>query len=1150
MKHLNQDLKQSELCIHVRKYNGHSEPYNPEKIKGWLVYALKGSIPEAEVDTIVSSLPVHEGITTSEIQLKLVNACTNRALTLSAQQGYLVDETLKTTEAFLEAARVLYLTIVHKTFHKAFPQLELLTALEETTVRDYLLPVVEFGIAEGLYEQSLLDAANYFADCKVYPSRDNLLPACGLTQLATKYFRTVEYGSELIYRETPTVMYGLMALSSAWALVDEPTPDCANMSFALSAQNGNLAHNLEIFSLIYDNLSQGKNNSPTPMTIGLRTPQEEYASCVLAECPDTMDGIDTMYDIVSKATSARAGLGIQPSAIRPMLAPVKGGSLKHTGLVKFIQAWMRITKATVQNSARGGSATFNISYWHRNYFDLVMLNDPDGEEAVRCKEADYAFHHDGYLMQAALDDRYVALLDPNTNMGNGLTAYETYYSSIEEFYQWVWDNVDSLPDISEAAPYENCKVKAYDILARLALQIFKTGNNYQFFTDNVNEHTPYEEPIKMTNLCVAPDTLVMIKNVGQVPISSVAGTTQKVWNGFNWTEVDIIKTGTNQEMVRVTTKYGKTLVCTPYHTFYLVKHTDNAKRYFGKPSGHLKVTASELYPGAKLMKGTLPTDNVSVGIRLPMAYDNGFFSGDGTVDGDRDKIYLYGEKANLSTILTSVPKWHRDSTRLYGYAVGLKPKFYVPEDSVLLEDKLNWLAGVLDADGTIARNGSSYSIQLTNTNLVFLNRIVAMLEFIGVRGKISLNRTEGDYKLPDGNGGLATYPCRAVYRLLISPVHTVKLLDLGLTTYRLNFSGMAKPSTDAGRFDTIVSVEPIVERMDTYCFKDHTLGLGMFNGILTGQCVEVLEPTHPAEVGDPFSEVALCTLGGIPWGFVTDEEIPKVTKGQLLLLAAVFEKSRTKIPFTSAAYLRRSVGVGAIDVHHYLAKFNLDLTDGSKENLLRVGKIVHDRMELIQFHLIKAAAELARQYTPADYRTKWKKGWLPIDTYKRHELTNHPLNQDWEGLRQYVIESGGLYFSALSAHMPSESSSVIWGFVNGIEPPRDLITDKSSKVLSVLVPVPELATLKYTMAYDVHPDIQLVIAANIQKFSCQGISYNTYIDYSKKPTFTMEEAMDRLFYRPWALGLKTMYYTNFNIENDGERIEIKKEACESGACTI
>ena len=790
--------------MNVRKYNGRSEPFDATKIKGWVNYALSGALPPEEVDSIVNSIVPYEGITTSDIQLKLVNICTNRALVGNAA-------------AYLEAARILYLTTVHKPFYKVFPSLEKYTG--KVSVEQFLRPVIEFGVAEGIYEHSLLDFINTVDCSNMYldVSRDNLIPACGLIQLVAKYFRTIHYGNELVYRETPTVMYGLMALTARSALYALERKTAQSGLLGLLGQSGLEDGTVEDqdFTEIYDNLSTGKNNSPTPMTIGLRTPQQEYASCVLAEVPDTMTGIDTMYDIVSKATAARAGLGVQPSAIRPLLAPVKNGSLKHTGLVKFIQAWMKITKATVQNSARGGSATFNITYWHRNYFDLVMLNDADGEETVRCKEADYVFHHDGYLLQAALDDRYIALLDPNTDMGNGLSAYDTYYSNIEYFYQWVWDNVDSLPTIEDAKPYENCKVKAYAVLERLARQIFKTGNNYQFFTDNVNEHTPYEEPIKMTNLCV-----------------------------------------------------------------------------------------------------------------------------------------------------------------------------------------------------------------------------------------------------------------------------------------------------------------------------------------------EVLEPTHPVEQGDPFSEVALCTLGGIPWGYVEDYEIPKVCRGQLKLLAAVFEKSRTRIPFTDLAKERRSIGIGAIDVHHYLAKFNLDLTDGSIENLMKVGKIVHDRMELIQYHLIREAAILARQYGPADYKTKWKKGWLPIDTYKRHPLTNHPLNLDWEGLREFVVDSGGLYFSALSAHMPSESSSVIWGFVNSFEPPRDEITDKSSKVLSVLVPVPEIGKLKYTMAYDVHPDIQLVIAANIQKFSCQGMSYNTYIDYSKKKTFTMDEVMERLFYKPWALGLKTSYYTNFNIENDGERIEIVDRGCESGACTI
>ena len=768
--------------MNVRKYNGRSEPFDATKIKGWVNYALSGALPPEEVDSIVNSIVPYEGITTSDIQLKLVNICTNRALVGNAA-------------AYLEAARILYLTTVHKPFYKVFPSLEKYTG--KVSVEQFLRPVIEFGVAEGIYEHSLLDFINT-VDCSnmyVDVSRDNLIPACGLIQLVGKYFRTIHYGNELVYRETPTVMYGLMALTARSAL-------CALERKAAQSGQGQECEDQD-FTEIYDNLSTGKNNSPTPMTIGLRTPQQEYASCVLAEVPDTMTGIDTMYDIVSKATAARAGLGVQPSAIRPLLAPVKNGSLKHTGLVKFIQAWMKITKATVQNSARGGSATFNITYWHRNYFDLVMLNDADGEETVRCKEADYVFHHDGYLLQAALDDRYIALLDPNTDMGNGLSAYDTYYSNIEYFYQWVWDNVDSLPTIEDAKPYENCKVKAYAVLERLARQIFKTGNNYQFFTDNVNEHTPYEEPIKMTNLCVHGDTTILIREmvdnswrVKAVPIKCYAGTTQSVWNGFEWSDnTKIMKTGEGQKLLQVNVLVGtdnyRTILCTEYHKWY-----DKVGN---------RLSTYELYSGLELK-----------GFNLP--------------NGDQ------------------------------------------------------------------------------------------------------CNYAEVDY------------------------------------------------------------VREINGLYDTYCVNEPLRNLCVFNGILTGNCVEVLEPTHPVEQGDPFSEVALCTLGGIPWGYVEDSEIPKVCRGQLKLLAAVFEKSKTRIPFTDLAKERRSIGIGAIDVHHYLAKFNLDLTDGSIENLMKVGKIVHDRMELIQYHLIREAAILARQYGPADYKTKWKKGWLPIDTYKRHQLTNHPLN--------------------------------------------------------------------------------------------------------------------------------------------------------------
>lgn len=949
--------------MNVRKYNGQLQPLNPHKIAGWLLYT---GLPKAAVDELVSTVVenAYEGIKTSDIQLQLTNLCTMRALTASEMKDY------QKAELFLEAARILYLTVVHKTAAKLLGE----KTLQFNSVAD-LLPVVEFGVAEGIYDKALLDFMHKLGQeqLQTWPidhNRDNLLPACGLDQLDKKYCRKVKYGNDLVYSETPTIMYALMALAAVTPLCAKPlrgsaealaTEDLGLATEDLSTED--LAALRQDFIDIYEGISQGRINCPTPVTIGLRTPQRDYASCVLAEVPDTMAGIDAAYDVVSKATAARAGLGMQVSAIRPMLAPVKSGSLEHTGLVKFIQAWMKITKATVQNSARGGSATFNIAYWHRNFFDLVMLNDPDGEDSVRCKEADYVFHHDGYLLETALKDGYIALLDPNTKMTTKvgtMSAYEAYYSDIDSFYSWVEQNVNGLPHIDVANPYENCKVKAYEVLSRLAKQIFKTGNNYQLFTDNVNSHTPYEEPIKMTNLCVHGDTTILIRDrangdhIKAVPIKGYAGTTQSVWNGFEWSDnTKIMKTGEGQKLLQVNvlvdTDNYRTILCTEYHKWY-----DKVGN---------RLSTYELYSGLKLK-----------GFNLP--------------------------------------------------------------------------------------NGDQY------------------------------NYAEVDY------------------------------------------------------------VREINGLYDTYCVNEPLRNLCVFNGILTGNCVEILEPTHPIEVNDPFSEVALCTLGGIPWGITEDADIPRTVRGQLKLLKALFEQSAQKIPFTEVAKLRRSVGIGAIDVHHYLAKFNLDLTDGSYANLKKVGEIVHNRMELIQYHLIREAATMARKFGPADYRTKWKKGWLPIDTYKKHDLNTYPLKMDWEELRQYVIDSGGLYFSALSAHMPSESSSVIWGFINGFEPPRQLITDKSSKVLSVLVPVPEMSKLQYTLAYDVHPDVQLVIAANIQKFSCQGMSFNKYVDYTKTPSLPMSKVMEDFFYKPHALGLKTMYYANFNVDNEGDRIEIAEQGCAGGACTL
>ena len=74
--------------------------------------------------------------------------------------------------------------------------------------------------------------------------------------------------------------------------------------------------------------------------------------------------------------------------------------------------------------------------------------------------------------------------------------------------------------------------------------------------------------IKSSNLCVAPETQILTDE-GYFEIKSLEGKTVKVWNGEEFSETIVQKTGTDQELITIETSDGCTLDCTPYHKFYL-----------------------------------------------------------------------------------------------------------------------------------------------------------------------------------------------------------------------------------------------------------------------------------------------------------------------------------------------------------------------------------------------------------------------------------------------------------------------------------------------------------------------------------------------------------------------------------------------------
>lgn len=501
----------------------------------------------------------------------------------------------------------------------------------------------------------------------------------------------------------------------------------------------------------------------------------------------------------------------------------------------------------------------------------------------------------------------------------------------EDFHEWC-DNLLNEPDgknigwIFTKNVIEKLNQNDEEMQKRFA-KILKTrcvtGKGYLWKVDHVNESQPncykhYGLTNKASNLCVAPETNILTRS-GYIPIEELSGETIDIWNGETWSEVVVTKTGSDQKLVRVETSAGQSLDCTEYHKWYVFNG-------YGKPC---KVKRThELVQGDKLIKFDLPV--ISGGKNLEFAYDNGFFSGDGMVYKGVSSIYLYHEKQDLEKFLPSVKKWdvHPEQKRMLGKAEGLKEKFFVPSEEYSIDSRLSWLAGYLDADGCVYRNGTNEALTAVSISKEFLQDIQLMLQTLGVSSKIS-KMSDGGYKsLPanDGTGEKKDYFCQTTYRLLITSYDTFKLYTLGLDTKRLKVN-LRRPQRDAKQFNKIISVDDHGRTDDTYCFTENKRGMGMFNGILTGQCSEItlhadLEHTYTCVLSslncyhyDIWKDTGAVFASTVFLDAVCSEFIEKA-KGKKGLEKAVryTEKSR-------------SLGLGMLGFHSYLQKKGVALEE-------------------------------------------------------------------------------------------------------------------------------------------------------------------------------------------------------------------------------
>jgi hypothetical protein len=329
-----------------------------------------------------------------------------------------------------------------------------------------------------------------------------------------------------------------------------------------------------------------------------------------------------------------------------------------------------------------------------------------------------------------------------------------------------------------------------------------------------------------TNPCCVPADCPILTKEGYIPIGNIIGKSVEVWNGLRWSSVVPFHAG---KSILMDMKFsdGSSLKCTPNHKFVL--------------SDGSRVPAAMMAIGDKLMKFDMPVvgyDGDDCFDPPIDAYSQGFYSGDGCKNSTKSSVYS-PKYPCIPRLIGRVNDEVSQSRRMWNHG-HMFEKSFVPTNASL-SYKLNWIAGLFDADGCVTRDKNGNGIQLVSVDLGFLEELRLMLTTVGIRAKIIHASDEGMYPMPDGRGGTAEYFRSRAWRILIGNSDTCRLVGLGVRFNRLIVHGNP-PQRDARQFVKLSSVSFINDEVDVYCFTDQYNNTGTFNGIVTGQSEILLRP--------------------------------------------------------------------------------------------------------------------------------------------------------------------------------------------------------------------------------------------------------------------------------------------------------------------
>ena len=433
--------------MNVIKRDGTSAPLDLNKMHQMVEFACDGlaGVSESQVE-MNANLQFFDGIKTSEIQDILIKSASDLI-------------SLETPNYQYVAARLLLFSVRKQVF-------------PDWNTTGYL-PLREHAencVAAGVYDAAILDKYNdqewQLLDSFIDHDRCMGFTYAGIRQIVDKYLVQDRSTSRLY--ETPQYMYIMVA---ATLFQDYPKQT-----------------RLDYVQRYYTATSKGKINLPTPVLAGVRTPMRQFASCVLVDVDDTLDGIFSSDMAIGKYVAQRAGIGINAGRIRGINSKIRGGEVQHTGVVPFLKKFEATVRCCTQNGIRGGSATVHFPIWHQEIQDILVLKNNKGTEDNRVRKLDYSIQLSKLFYERFIKNESITLFSPHDVPG----LYDAFGTDSFDALYTKYEADETIP---------RSTIDAQELFLDLLKERNETGRVYIMNIDHCNSHSSFKDKVYMSNLC-------------------------------------------------------------------------------------------------------------------------------------------------------------------------------------------------------------------------------------------------------------------------------------------------------------------------------------------------------------------------------------------------------------------------------------------------------------------------------------------------------------------------------------------------------------------------------------------------------------------------------------------------------------------------